>query len=183
MGRIEGIYEKPLETMTKIQLRPFRTEDAEAVAGLCNNQKIYDNLRDLFPHPYTLQDARDFIRHCQVHDPVLNFAIQYKEELAGAVGLLPQTDVYTGTAEIGYWLGEPFWGKGIMAEAVRQMVDYGFNTLGLRRIFTGVFEHNRRSMRVLEKAGFVREGIAKKALVKNGIIRDEHRFAIIRETP
>lgn len=172
-----------MEPQPTISLRPFVKEDAEAVARLCNNRKIFDNLRDLFPHPYTLQDAKDFIRHCQVHDPLLNFAIEYNKELAGTVGLLPQTDVYTGTAEIGYWIGEPYWGKGIMAEAVRQMVDYGFNKLGLRRIFTGVFEHNRRSMRVLEKAGFVREGIAKKALIKNGIIRDEHRFAIIRDTP
>ena len=167
-----------MTTPEQIILRPFQPEDAERVALLCNNKQIFDSLRDYFPHPYSLQDARDFIKGCQARNPVLNFAITASQEVVGAIGVIPQTDVYTGTAEIGYWLGEPFWGKGIMTEAVRQMVSYGWETLSLRRIFTGVFDFNKASMRVLEKAGFELEGICKKSVLKNGVIRDEYMYAI-----
>ncbi len=163
----------------EVSLRPFRDEDAETVARLCNNKKIFDNVRDFFPYPYSLQDARDFITHCQVHSPPLNMAVIYQGELAGAIGLVTQTDVYTGTAEIGYWLGEPYWNKGIMTRAVRLMVDYAFTTLKLRRVFTAVYAYNSASMRVLEKAGFQPEGIGKNAIIKNGKVWDEHRFAIL----
>ncbi len=162
----------------QIALRPFNLEDAERVAVLCNNKRIFDNLRDFFPHPYSLQDAVDFIKGCQARKPVLNFAVTANQEVAGAIGLIPQTDVYTGTAEIGYWLGEPFWGQGIMTEAVRRMVSYGWETLQLRRIFTGVYDYNKASMRVLEKAGFHFEGICRKSVLKNGVIRDEYMYAI-----
>lgn len=167
------------DTYDDVKLRPFQAEDANVVADLCNNEKIFKNLRDFFPSPYSLQDAHDFISHCQVHSPPLNMAIIHKEKLSGAIGLVTQTDVYTGSAEIGYWLGEPYWNRGIMTRALQLMVEYAFNTLGLRRIFTGVYEYNTASMRVLEKAGFQKEGISKKAIIKNGEVWDEHRFAIL----
>lgn len=107
--------------------------------------------------------------------------VEYEGALAGVVGLVPQTDVYRISAEIGYWLGESFWGKGIMTEAVKRMVDYGFNHLNLVRIFTGVFDFNKGSQRVLEKAGFQLECIFRKALIKNGVVCDEYRFAVINE--
>ncbi len=165
-----------------VKIRPFESADAGKLAELCNNKKIFDNLRDYIPYPYTLQDARDFINHCQVHDPPMNYAILHGDELCGAIGLVPQTDVYTGSAEIGYWLGEPYWGKGIMTRAVRLMVSYGFEKLDLRRIFTSVFAHNPASARVLEKAGFQFEGTGRKAVIKNGIVRDELRYAILKTT-
>jgi ribosomal-protein-alanine N-acetyltransferase len=166
-------------THSKIRLRPFRESDVPALARLFNNKKIWNNIRDYIPHPYFEQDAREFIGFCKQEDPQTTFVIEYEGELVGAVGLVPQTDVYRISAEIGYWLGEPFWGRGIMTEAVKQMVDYGFKHLNLVRIFTGVFDFNKGSQRVLEKAGFIRECIFEKALIKNGVVCDEFRYAII----
>ncbi len=163
------------------RLRPFHEEDAPALARLLNNKKIWNNIRDYVPHPYFEQDACDFIAICQKEDPHYTFVVEYEGELAGVVGLVPQADVYRISAEIGYWLGEPFWGKGIMTEAVKQMVDYGFKHLNLIRIFTGVFDFNKGSQRVLEKAGFKLECVFEKALIKNGVVYDEYRYAIIRE--
>ncbi|RCW36633.1 GNAT family N-acetyltransferase [Marinilabilia salmonicolor] len=166
---------------TNIRLRPFREEDAPVLARLLNNKKIWNNIRDFVPHPYSEQDARDFIAICRKEDPLYTFVVEYEEQLAGVVGVVPQKDVYRISAEIGYWLGEPFWGKGIMTEAVKRMVDYGFNDLNLIRIFTGVFDFNKGSHRVLEKAGFKLECIFRKALIKNGVVCDEYRYAIINE--
>jgi RimJ/RimL family protein N-acetyltransferase len=166
---------------TNIRLRPFREEDAPVLARLLNNKKIWNNIRDFVPHPYSEQDARDFIAICRKEDPLYTFVVEYEGQLAGVVGVVPQKDVYRISAEIGYWLGEPFWGKGIMTEAVKRMVDYGFNDLNLIRIFTGVFDFNKGSHRVLEKAGFKLECIFRKALIKNGVVCDEYRYAIINE--
>ncbi|WP_291855293.1 GNAT family protein [Marinilabilia sp.] len=165
----------------KIRLRPFYESDAPTLARLINNRKIWNNIRDFIPHPYFEQDAREFIGFCNQEDPKTTFAVEYEGEFVGAVGLVPQTDVYRISAEIGYWLGEPFWGKGFMTEAVKQMVDYGFKHLNLTRIFTGVFDFNKGSQRVLEKAGFKLECIFEKALIKNGVVCDEYRYAIIKD--
>jgi RimJ/RimL family protein N-acetyltransferase len=96
------------------------------------------------------------------------------------IGLHPQKDVYRLSAELGYWIGEPFWGNGIATKAVELILKYGFETLNLNRIYAGVFEHNIASMRVLEKCDFVKEGIAKQAVIKNNKVIDEHKFAIIK---
>lgn len=165
----------------KIRLRPFHESDISPMAHLINNRKIWNNIRDFIPHPYFEQDAREFIGFCNQEDPKMTFAIEYEGEFVGAVGLVPQTDVYRISAEIGYWLGEPFWGKGIMTEAVKQMVDYAFKQLNLIRIFTGVFDFNKGSQRVLEKAGFKLECIFEKALIKNEVVCDEYRYAIIKK--
>lgn len=165
-----------------VQLRKFELSDAPILQRLCNNKKIAEKVRDLFPHPYTLQDAEFFIGLCSKEEPQVTFAIEYDGELAGAVGLVPQSDIYRKTAEIGYWIGEPYWGKGIATEAVRMLVDYGFNKLNLIRIYTGVFENNPASCRVLEKAGFTREAVFKKAVIKNGMIMDEVRYSILKFT-
>ncbi len=166
---------------TDIRLRPFREEDAPVLARLLNNKKIWNNIRDFVPYPYSEQDARDFISICRKEDPQYTFVIEYEGLLAGVVGLVPQTDVYRISAEIGYWLGEPYWGKGIMTEAVKRMVDYGFHHLKLVRIFTGVFDYNKGSQRVLEKAGFQLECTFRKALIKNEVVCDEYRYAVINE--
>lgn len=167
-------------TLSAIRLRPFREDDAPVLARLFNNKKIWNNIRDYIPHPYLEQDAREFIGFCKKEDPQTTFGVEYDRELVGAVGLVPQTDVYRISAEIGYWLGEPFWGNGIMTEAVRQMVDYGFKHLNLIRIYSGVFDFNKGSQRVLEKAGFKRECVFEKALIKNGQICDEYRYALVK---
>jgi RimJ/RimL family protein N-acetyltransferase len=162
-----------------MKLREFRSEDAKRLAELCNNKKIWDNLRDYIPHPYTGKDAEEFISSCRNENPQLTFAIEIDGEFAGSIGLVKQKDVYRLSAEIGYWLGEPYWGKGIMTEAVRQVTGYGFGRLELVRIYTCVFDFNRASQRVLEKAGYSLECISEKALVKNGRICGEYRYSIL----
>jgi ribosomal-protein-alanine N-acetyltransferase len=168
-----------ISTPSKVRLRPFNDSDVPVLAHLLNNRKIWNNIRDYIPHPYVEQDAREVIAFCRKEDPKTTLVVEYQGEFVGAVGLIPQTDVYRISAEIGYWLGEPFWGKGIMTEAVKQMVDYGFKHLNLTRIFTGVFDFNKGSQRVLEKAGFKLECVFEKALIKNGVVCDEYWYAII----
>ena len=159
-----------------IRLRPFEDADIPSLTAVGNNKKIWDNLRDFFPHPYTEDDARVFIRKCRAENPQLTFVIEYQGNTAGCIGLVKQTDIYRLTAEIGYWIGEPYWGLGIATASVNLVAGYAFNHLGLVRIFTGVFDFNRASQRVLEKAGFRLEGIFENSVLKNGKIIHEFRY-------
>ncbi|MBN1927805.1 MAG: GNAT family N-acetyltransferase, partial [Prolixibacteraceae bacterium] len=149
-----------------VSIRPFRKSDAPRLAELANNKKIFDNLRDGFPHPYTLADAEKFIEIFQDQKPVQVFAIEYEGEYAGNIGLHVGEDVYRKSAEIGYFLGEPYWNKGIMTKAVKLIVEYGFKHLDIVRIYTGVFDYNHASQKVLEKCGFTKEAVFKKAIYK-----------------
>lgn len=162
-----------------IKLRPFRQSDAGKLAEMANNKKISRNLRDGFPHPYTFDDAVTFIRHCLNEHPDTFFAIEFRGEHVGNISLSPCHDVYRKSAEIGYFISEPFWNKGIASAAVKLIVQFGFNNLGMMRIHTGVFEYNPASQRVLEKCGFVKEGVFKKAVFKEGELWDEVRYAIL----
>lgn len=155
-------------------------QDQEALASLANNKKIWDNLRDLMPHPYTVRDAQAFIQMTGQEDPQMTFAIAYEGQLCGVIGLVGQTDVYRKTAEIGYWIGEPFWGQGIGTTAVKLVTAYGLHQLGFMRLHAGIFEYNEASMRVLAKNGYTKEGVFQKAIFKNDQIWDEHRFSITR---
>ncbi|MFN8257115.1 MAG: GNAT family protein [Bacteroidales bacterium] len=168
-------------TGTTIQLRPFKESDDKKVALLCNNRNLSDNLRDQIPFPYTEQDARVFISFCLGQNPQVTFAIEYQQELAGCIGLVLQNDIYRLSAEIGYWIGEPYWGKGIATEAVQLVSEYAFQELNLVRLYAGVFDFNKASQKVLEKAGFELEGILKKAIIKNNKILDECRYARINK--
>ena len=165
----------------EIKLRQFKKSDSKKLAELCNNKKIWDNLRDYIPFPYSENNAIDFIKHCWTENPQVTFAIEINGELAGCIGLVKQTDVYKLTAEIGYWLGEPFWSMGIMTKAVRLITEYGFTNLGLIRIYTGVFDFNKASQKVLEKAGFKFECIFEKSVLKNNKICDEYRYGLINK--
>lgn len=168
--------------MTRIKLKPLSTEDAPALAELANNKKIWDCIRDHFPYPYTLEDAKAFIDKAEKESPALSFAIvNSTDQLCGVISLFPQEDVYRISAEIGYWIGEPFWGKGVASQAIALMTRYGFEELGLERIYAGVFDFNIASMKALEKNGYQKEGVLRNAVIKNGKIRDEHRFAKLRE--
>lgn len=164
----------------KIILRSPTKADIPTLTNIANNKKIFDNVRDMFPHPYGLKDAERFIDFATGKKKGEIFAIEFEGKLTGFGGVHLQEDVYRRTGEIGYWLGEEFWGKGIATEAVKLLVQYGFEELELIRIFAGVFEHNLGSMRVLEKVGFEKEGISRKAVIKNGKILDEHRYAILK---
>jgi len=157
-------------------LRQLNKSDKSVLAKLANNKKVWDNLRDYIPHPYNEEDAEHFINLTKEEEPKQNFAVEYNSELCGVIGLIVQRDVYKNSAEIGYWLGEPYWGKGIATKAVELIVEYGFNQLGLHRIYTGIFDFNVASMKVLEKNDFEKEGVFKNAIVKNNKICDEHRY-------
>lgn len=167
----------------ELKIRPFKDSDSKTLANLCNNKKIWDNLRDYIPFPYTENDSIEFIKYCQGENPQLTFAIEYKGEFVGSIGLVRQKDVYKLTAEIGYWIGEPYWGLGITTNAVRLITEYGFNNLGLVRIFTGVFDFNKGSQKVLEKAGFKLECIFEKSVFKNNKICNEYRYGLLNKTP
>jgi len=151
------------------------------LAVVANSKKLARNMRDGFPHPYSLQNAHDFIQICMDKEIQSIFAIFYHGEFAGSVGLHPQKDVYRKSAELGYYVAEKYWNKGIASKSVGLIVKFGFESLHLTRIYAGVFQNNIASMRILEKNGFVLEGIKRKAIFKNNKILDEHFYAIINE--
>ena len=164
----------------KIILRPLNDNDSTELALLANNKKVWDNLRDFMPFPYTIDDAFFFINMVKEEKPVMTFAIEFDRHLCGVIGLVGQKDVYRKTAEIGYWIGEPFWNKGIATDAVKLITEYGFDQLDYVRIHTGVFEYNIGSMKALEKNGYKKDGIFEKAILKNGQICNEHRYSKIK---
>ncbi len=135
-------------------LRELQPADAENIADYANNKKIWLNLRDAFPYPYTIENAKHYIGLADKQKPQCLFGIDVEGIITGMISITQGSDVYSISGEIGYWLGEKFWNKGIMTQAVKAMVDYSFQRLGLLRLHTGVFEYNIASMRVLEKAGF-----------------------------
>ncbi len=162
-------------------LRPWRIEDAETLASYANNSKIAANLRDAFPHPYTVSDAAGYINFCLGMKDELCFAIEVDGKAVGSIGVFLKEDVYRKSAELGYWLAEPFWGKGIMSEAVSRICEHAFSKYDIVRIFAEPFARNLGSRRVLEKAGFELEGILKKSVFKNGVIEDSCMYAKLRD--
>ena len=159
----------------KYFLRKFRLGDEEALIKHANNWKIAQNLKDVFPFPYTADDADWWVRNVNSLNRNEVFAIEVNNEVVGAIGVIFGTDVYRIGAEIGYWLGEQYWGKGIMRDALEEMTDYVFkNYPSVLRIWAGVFAHNLPSMKVLEKAGYHLECIHQQAVVKNEAVLDEH---------
>lgn len=162
-----------------ISLRSFRPEDSSRLAQLANNPKIAYNLRDGFPHSYSITDAEKYISINLSQNHETNFAIEYNGEYVGNIGLVLGSDVYCKSAELGYFIGEPYWNKGIASEAIRLITQYAFDTLHLIRIHSDVFEYNAASMRVLSKCGFTLEAISKKALWKKDQVWDEYKYALI----
>ena len=167
--------------LSAARLRPWQWGDEKTYVRHANNRNVSRNLRDRFPYPYTTADAQEWL-HGQVGRlPVTAFAIEVNGEAAGGIGLQLQSDIARRSAEIGYWLGEAHWGRGIMTEAVRAVTNYGVRDLDLIRIFASVFERNLASVRVLEKAGYVLEGHFRKAAIKDGEVLDELMYAIVRD--
>ncbi len=161
-------------------VRSFSPDDADSIAKYADNYYVWINLRDLFPHPYSLQDAKNWLKVVRQQDPEQTWAIASSEEVIGGIGVHPQQDVNRQSAELGYWLGEPFWGKGIATAAVKAIVGHAFTHSDFNRIFAGVFAYNAASARVLEKAGFTREGVMRQAVVKNGKTVDQFLYSILR---
>ncbi len=166
-----------------LTLRPFKDGDEASLVANANNIKIFNNVKDTFPHPYTFDDALWWINANKLSENLgMCFAIDINGEVVGAIGIIIGSDIQRLTSEIGYWLGENYWGKGIATEALKQMTDYVFqNFPDLVRIWAGVFEHNKSSMNVLEKAGYKFEGIRKKGAVKNGMVIDKYIYVKFRE--
>ena len=160
-------------------IRKFADPDIDAVVKYANNRNVWINLRDKFPYPYTRADAVAWIRHVRTQEPESNFAIASDSELIGGIGLQLQQDVHRQSAEIGYWLGEPHWGKGIATRAVRAFTEYGFANFPIVRIYASVFEWNPASSRVLEKAGYEYEGRLRKSVFKDGKIIDQVIYAAL----
>ncbi|NJN26740.1 MAG: GNAT family N-acetyltransferase [Cyclobacteriaceae bacterium] len=164
----------------RLILRPIRYDDKESLAKLANNKKIWLSLRDTFPLPYRIADAENFIEMTKNFGSWRVFAITYDYEFCGVISLILQHDVYCKSAEIGYWLGESYWNKGIASTAVSLLTTYGFEDLALERIFAAVFSGNQASIRVLEKCAFRQEGLFRKAVFKNNVLLDELRFARLK---
>ncbi|MBI3804329.1 MAG: GNAT family N-acetyltransferase [Nitrospirae bacterium] len=162
-------------------LRDWRPGDEASLILHANNRNIWINLRDRFPHPYRLADARKWIRQASEVTPQTQFAIVVNEAAVGGVGFEVRGDVFRRSAEIGYWLGERFWGRGITTEAVMALTDYAFKTFDLCRIDAGVFEWNAASIRVLEKAGYTCEALLRKSVTKEGQTIDQLIYAKIQE--
>ncbi|KAI0453692.1 acyl-CoA N-acyltransferase [Xylaria acuta] len=170
-------------TTERCYLRPYEFSDAEAMAGAANDPELVKYMRARFPSPYTLADAHAWVEYCH-SGPILAFGIFTLEgEYAGSVSLeSPKGDgIYAGTRELGYYVARRFWGRGLMTEAVRAFTRWAFAAYPeLLRIEASVFRPNEGSRRVLEKAGFVEEGMRRLAVVKDGKQMDEYIFGLIR---
>lgn len=160
-------------------LRGWEETDRDSLVAQANNRNVWRNLRDRFPHPYTENDAEAWLALARAQPDWLNWAIVVDDAAVGCIGLEPLTDVHAGTTHIGYWLGEPYWGRGIMTAAVQAIAEHAFSPLGFKRIETPVFAWNPASMRVLEKCGFVREGVMAKSVLKDGELIDSVLYARI----
>lgn len=162
----------------QIILRPWHIDDLNELVALANNKNIAQYMADVFPNPYSEEKGKAFIDFANSNPSSCIFAITINHKPVGSIGLHMQTDILRKNAEIGYWLGEEYWGKGIMQDAIKQMVDYGFANLDIVRIFARVFGNNLASQKVIEKARFKLEGKYEKTIYKNGEFLDELIYAI-----
>lgn len=167
----------------EITMRQWMKSDSARMTELANNEKVARNLRDGFPYPYAHRDAVDYIKACLKIDRANTrvYAICVDGEPAGSIGVFRKSDVYRRSGEIGYWLGEPYWGKGIMTQCVETICREVFAETDIVRIMAEVFATNPASVRVLEKAGFLREGRQQKSVWKNGAFSDTIMMALVKE--
>lgn len=169
-----------IELIQGFLIRPFTDDDVESLVEYANNPRVAENLEDRFPHPYTRADAETWLANLAEQDPLTHFAIALGDEAVGSVGMNLRQDVYFRTGEIGYWLAEPFWGKGIVTAAVRALCEWAFASFDLVRLQARVFDTNPGSRMVLEKAGFTYEGRLRQAATKKGRTMDLHIYALLR---
>jgi RimJ/RimL family protein N-acetyltransferase len=162
------------------ELRALRLSDAHSFAKNANNPLIANYLRDAFPYPYTVENAKNFIQSMANSQNNYVWGIDVNGEACGAIGLHQLSDVYRFTAEIGYWLGEPFWNRKILSRGVMAVIDFAFNETDFVRLQAGVFSNNAASAKVLENCGFDREGIHRKAIYKKGQLLDEWMYACVK---
>jgi RimJ/RimL family protein N-acetyltransferase len=162
------------------RIRSWSLADKESLVLNANNRSVWRNLLDRFPHPYTPADADDWLQQMVAEVPSTNFVIDVDGQLAGVIGFVPLPGMFRFTAEFGYWLGEHYWGRGIMTAAAQAVAEHAFTRHELYRLEAHVFEWNPASMRVLEKAGFVREGVLRKSIYKDGELIDRVMYARLK---
>ena len=165
--------------LNRCTIRPPRADDSPALAKHANNYQVWRNLRDFMPHPYSLADAEEYISRCMADQRPTKFVIEAEGEAAGSIGLVLKQDIERIGAELGYWLAEPYWGRGILSEAVPAFTEWAVREFELLRVEAIVFEWNPASARVLEKAGYVREGTLRRSAVKDGQVIDRWVYAYV----
>ena len=168
--------------MVDCRIREWKIEDGAGLASVLNNKNILNNLRDGLPYPYTVNDAKEYITAMLESDKTRTFAfaIEANNEVIGSIGVFRCDNIHFRTAEMGYYIGEPYWGRGFGTSAVKQTCKYVFEHTDIIRIFAEPFADNTASCRVLEKAGFQLEGILHSNAVKNGKILDMKMYALVR---
>ncbi|MEM8543741.1 MAG: GNAT family protein [Cyanobacteria bacterium P01_H01_bin.119] len=160
-----------------VTLRQYQISDAERLAAIANNPNVARYLSASFPHPYTLEDARWWIKTGSTAGGGISKAIEYQGKLVGGVGIAPLTGWQSHVAEIGYWLGEAYWGQGIATKAVKQISEFAFQELGYQKLYGRVYTYNEASMAVLKKCGYQLEAILKSEICRDGQYLDVHRFS------
>ncbi|MEI2708847.1 MAG: GNAT family protein [Chitinophagaceae bacterium] len=155
-----------------IQLRVWQKDDAQQLAAIANNKNIWSNVLDSFPSPYTVMDALQWINKESTAQPVTKFAIEFQGNVVGGIGMILNDDVYRNTVELGYFVGETFWGKGIATNAIQTIVEHIQKNYSVNRVMARVYAYNKASMKALQKAGFHLEGIQEKAAIKNNLLLD-----------
>lgn len=165
-----------------IVLRQWSMSDAAELAEIADNKKISDNLRDGLPFPYTLKDAKNWLNIIlPENSPPRFFAITLDKKLVGSIGIVSKTDIYRKNFEIGFFISQHFWGKGIATRAIKAAVSYAFADFDIVRIYAEVFSDNPASRRALEKAGLKLEATLKKNIIKNNIVKDSCIYSVLRE--
>ena len=164
----------------KYKIRPWTYEDLSSLVACANNKQIARNMTDMFPSPYTNEAGLSFIKMVKAMNPTSVFAIEVDGKAIGGIGLHPQSDIHKKSLELGYWLAEEYWRKGIVSDAVKEMLNFGFETFDCNRIFARPFGKNKASQRVLEKAGFVLEARLKDSIYKNSEYDDELIYVMRR---
>ena len=161
----------------------WKIEYAEDLAKALNNRKVLDNLRDGLPFPYTENDAKEFIEAMINADAnkVFAFAIVYDNKCIGSIGVFRQDNIHCKTAELGYYIAEEYWGKGLMTQAVKEICNFIFDSTDIIRIYAEPFIHNIGSQRVLEKNGFCCEGVLKNNAYKYGRVVDMKMYAKLKK--
>ena len=157
-------------------LRPWREGDESSLVRHANNYEVWRR-----PHPYTHADAERWIAFAKQQNPQTHFAIEVHGGATGGIGLELGSDIERRSAEMGYWLGQDFWGRGIITAAVRALTRYGFETLNLTRIFAVPFTSSSASIRVLEKCGYIREGTMRRSAIKESVVIDQVLYALTDE--
>ncbi len=163
-------------------LKKWEMSDAKDLANVISNKKVQDNLRDGLPYPYTEMDGRDYIASVlsSNENEIFAFAIAADNKVIGSIGVFRQENIHKWTAELGYYIAEEYWGRGIMTEAVKQICEYAFDKSDIIRIYAEPFAYNAASCRVLEKAGFHYEGTLRSNAVKNGKVTDMKMYSKLR---